>query len=386
MTRLEEIEARMAEINAEIENADEARMAELNAEVDGLVAERKAIEEKQQLRSKVAAGSVPMQTVQSAAKADDKREARAKKLVSDGRMKLDAAEARSILVSGGTIATPTGASGIHEQVGPHYSSIVDLVRVVDCEGMSANKVAYEIDASAASAQTEGNAGSDNEPTFGYVTIQPTSIATVSKISKQVRRQSPLNYEARVTEQSGFALRKKAAALIAAAMKASTLVEKVNCTKSSNKGTVDDKTLRNLVLAYGGSEGAYGDAVLFLNKTDLIALGDIRGTNEKKPVYEIIPDGGNPNMGIIRDGGLAVRYCLCSGLTACAGTSHGAADIPTMFYGNPWNVELDLFSGYEVYISRDFAITSLVDTIVGDAEVGADVVAYKGFSTLIIPHS
>ena len=92
------------------------------------------------------------------------------------------------------------------------------------------------------------------------------------------------------------------------------------------------------------------------------------------------------LGIIRDGGLVVRYCLCNDLTACAGTSHGAADIPTMFYGHPQNVELDLFSGYEVSISRDFAFTSLLDTILGDAEVGAGVVAYKGFSTLIIPHS
>lgn len=384
MTRIEEIEARMAEIANEIDNADEARMAELNAEVDALSAEKKGIEEKAQLRSRIASGSAPVSIM--TAKKDDAKEARAKKLVSDGRLSMDNAEARSILVSGGTIATPTGAAGIYDQVGPHYSSIIDLVRVVDCEGMSANKVAYEIDANAAPSQTEGSAGSSNEPTFGYVTIQPTSIATVAQISKQARRQSPLAYEQKVVAQAGYALRKKAANLIAAALKASSLITKVTAELSSTNGVITDKTLRKLVLSYGGNEGAYGDAVLFLNKTDLIAFGDVRGTNEKKPVYEITPDGANPNLGIIRDGGLAVRYCICNDLTACAGTAQGAADKPTMFYGHPQNFELDLFSGYEVEISRDFAFTSLLDTIRGDAEVGGDVVVSGGFAALTIAHS
>ena len=77
-----------------------------------------------------------------------------------------------------------------------------------------------------------------------------------------------------------------------------------------------------MLSYGGDEFSGGQGVLFLNKTDLIALGDVRGTNEKKAVYEITPDA-NPNTGIIKDGGLAVKYCICSALTACAGTSQSA---------------------------------------------------------------
>ena len=125
-------------------------------------------------------------------------------------------------------------------------------------------------------------------------------------------------------------------------------------------------------------------MLFLNKTDLIAFGDIRGTNEKKAVFEIIPDE-NPNTGIIKDGGMSVKYCICSALTACEGTLYSSTGKQrTMFYGYPKNFKLDLFSDYEVRVSEDFAFTSLMDTIVGDVEVGGDVVVKKGFVSLTIP--
>ena len=82
--------------------------------------------------------------------------------------------------------------------------------------------------------------------------------------------------------------------------------------------------------------------------------------------------------------MSVRYCICSALTACAGTEQSSSAAQrTMFYGDPMNFELDLFSNYEVRVSEDFAFTSLMDTIVGDVEVGGDVVVSKGFIALTI---
>lgn len=128
-------------------------------------------------------------------------------------------------------------------------------------------------------------------------------------------------------------------------------------------------------------------MLFLNKKDLIAFGDIRGTNEKKAVYEINPDPENPNTGIIKDGGLSVRYCLNNNLTACSGTAQQAssgADVLTMCYGNPKCFELDLFSDYEIAVSEDFAFDKLMDTIRGDVELGGNVVVQDGFVFVKIP--
>lgn len=307
----------------------------------------------------------------------EKIEERAQEFANSGKMKM---EARSTLVSGGTIATPTGVSGITEPQNS-VSSIVDLVKIENCVGMGANKVAYIAQDSTAGTQTEGTAPTASDPTFAFVTIQPTSKIVVSYISKQVTKQSPLNYKGKVEESAKRALRKEVGGLITTAIKGSALNTVVYAALDTNKGKVDEKTLRNIVLAYGGSEGVEGSAWLFLNKNDLVAFGDVRGTSDKRAVYEITPDTNNPNVGIIKDGGLSVKYCINSNLTACHGTAQAAAsgaDIVTMLYGNPLNCELDVFSDYEIAVSEDYKFAENMLAVRGDCEMGAAVIRQGGF--------
>ena len=110
----------------------------------------------------------------------------------------------------------------------------------------------------------------------------------------------------------------------------------------------------------------GGATLLLNKASLIAFGDVRGSNEKKAVYEIIPDT-NPNTGTIKDGGLAVKYCLEDGL----GNNE-------LMYGKMHCFELGLFGDYEIVVSEDRNIDKLMLTIVGDVDLGGEVVVDQGF--------
>lgn len=386
--RLNEILARKAELAKEVAEANEERLAEIEAETAALEKEEAEIRKKLDLetRLKPGTGIHEKQAVKEA-------EERAKVFAETKKTTISVDETRSAIskrattISGGTLATPTGVSGIKD-MNDGESAIIDMVAVEDCEGMGSNKVAYVASGMTASAQTEGsaiNSGTASDPTFGYVTITPSSLGVFSQITKQAKKQSPLQYENKTKALALKALRKKATAgVIVAGLKASTLVDEVTATLDSNsKGKLSAGTLRELVLAYGGDEFSGGQGVLFLNKADLIALGDIRGTNEKKAVYEIIPDA-NPNTGIIKDGGMSVKYCICSSLTACSGTSQSSsAKIRTMFYGDPMNFELDLFSPYEVRVSEDFAFTSLMDTIVGDVEVGGDVIVSKGFVALTI---
>lgn len=387
--RLNEIEARMTAIAGEIDSAAGEALTALEAEVESLTQERAAIlediEKRKQLRQSVAAGKAPATVIekpQEEREMPNIEETRAAEFAASNRMTIETTEARATLISGGTIATPTGVSGINP-LGTQVSSIVDMVKVVDCEGMGANIVAYEIAGSTAATQTEGQSATASDPTFGKVTIQPTSYAVLSYISKQVRKQTPLLYEAKVRAAALTALRKKASAAIVSAVKASALCQTVAATVASGKGKIDENTLRNLVLSYGTDEEVAGQAVLVLNKADLIAFGAVRGS-DKKAVYEINPDTANPNMGIIKEGGLAVRYIINSNVTACDGATQGAAATKTMFYGNLLNCELDLFSKYEINVSDDFAIDKLLLTIVGDAEFGVDVVAANGFAILTIP--
>lgn len=295
----------------------------------------------------------------------DEAEERAKKFVETHRMTINNSEQRSILVASGQIATPTGVDGINDMFA-YVSSIVDLVKVTDAQGMGAYKVAFVDDEAAAAPQAEGASYSESEPAFDFVTITPTTYAILSYISKQVMRQSPLMYEAKVRESALRALRVKAAEAITGAIVGSALTGTV-----SIGAAIDEKTLRKIAFGYGGDDGVVGPAVLFLNKKDLVAFGDVRGTANKNAVYEITPDAENPNTGIIRDGGLAVKYCLDSHLTDFG---HGG----TMLYGQPENFELALFSPYEILVSEDFAFDRALLAIRGDVEMGGAVVKKNGF--------
>lgn len=394
MNRLEEIQARLAAIATEIETATGDALTALETEVANLTEERNSIEaentRRQQLRSNIAAGAQPgVQTVVPAEPSSviTAEEREAQNFAETRRMTVGTEQARAVLISGGTLATPTEVSGINDVAGAHVSSIIDMVTVENTEGMSADRVAYiAADAAAAANQTEGSAATAKEPTFGYKDITPTSVAVTAQISKQAKKQTPLLYSAKVRSQALLSLRKNAAALVTTKLQASTLATAIDGAVVSGKGVINEKTLRALVLGLGGDEGVNA-GVLFLNKADLIAFGDVRGTNEKKAVYEIIPDGANPNVGVIKDGGLTVRYCINSNLTAFHGTAQAAssgAAKKTMFYGDPKAIKLDLFSKYEIRVSEDFAFTSLMDTIVGDVEIGADLVQANAFVYLNLP--
>ena len=158
----------------------------------------------------------------------------------------------------------------------------------------------------------------------------------------------------------IALRRKAAQIVTEALKTSELV------KTVAGAAIDAKTLRTIALSYGNDESAIGGAMLFLNKADLLAFGDVRGTNEKRVLYTITPDASG-NTGVITEGGLSVRYCINSNITA-----------GELYYGNPYTLELDLFSDYEIKVSEDFAFDKLMDAIRGDVELGAGVTVKNGF--------
>lgn len=366
-----ELEAEIAEKQAELDEVN-AQIAELDKPVDDQGQRNKLGFMKREERN----GGQHQMNI-------EERTQRAEEFKKTGKKSM---ETRSVLVSGGTIATPTGVDGITDTFNT-VSSIVDLVKVVDCKGMSSNKIAYMTNGSTADIKAEGSAAATGEPTFAFTTITPVSVGLVSYVSDQVRKQSPLNYEAKVNDAAKVALRTKAAAIITDAIVGSSLNATVKGAVTSGKGAIAANTLRQLVLAYGGNENVEGNAYLFLNKADLIALGDIRGANEKKAVFEIVPNASNPNTGVIKDGGLAVNYCINSNCAAFNGTTQPATtgkDLVTMFYGQPTNCELDLFGDYEIRVSDDYKFAENLLTIRGQVDAGAGVIKKDGFVALVLP--
>ena len=290
----------------------------------------------------------------------------------------------ALLSSASGVIGPTGVSGINDAQGMAVSDFIDLIKVTDCTGMTGYKVALMTgDAADAAAITEGSAPTESEPTFDSVTLTPTNYGTVGYVSKEIRKQSPLNYEEKVRESARRALRRKLNAVAANAILASTLntAHALEADKSATKGSVlfDEKLLSNIILAYGGDEGVEGSACLYLNKADLLAFAAIRGKNEYLPVYSITPDAANPSTGIIKDNnGLSCRYCLSKDLTALSTATLTTTATKHMFYGNPQCAELALWGGFEVEVNEGYKFAEGLLTVRGEVTADVDVTVKNGF--------
>ena len=266
-------------------------------------------------------------------------------------------------------------------------SIVDQVQVVDLTGAGSYEEPYVKTESTAEGRKDGEKGTESDPVFRVAKLTPYLVSTIAYVSKNIQRISPVSYETKVKALALKALRRKVSNLIVNGkageffgikIAKNTKNEEISKELLLDTNTIGANTLRDIIFSYGGSDELGGNAVLLLTKQDLAEFGKVRGTNEKKPVYEIIPDQMNPNCGTIKDGGLSARYAIHSGLTSLSTATKGAEKIPTMIYGDPKNFELGLFGPYTVEVSKDYKFAEGLLTVQGEVMAGGNVVVDGGF--------
>lgn len=334
----------------------------------------------------------------------EKAQERGNALMKGGEVKFSTIEVRkAITLATGTLAQPTGVgTDIHDIVGGAVSSIVDQVRVEDLSGMGAYQEPYVISELTANANTVASkAGSartaSTDPTFGIAEIKPYEMTVTSFVDRNLARLTPANYYAKVYSMAMKAMRRKLAGLIVNGDGETTHVMHGIKTATNKAGSaiyatenvsaVDVNLLDTLYFAYGTDDALEPNARLLLTKQDLKAIGKLRGTNEKQRLFAIEPDMGNPNVGIIRDGGVVIPYTICSDLTSLDGaTPSSSAAIQTMCYGSPANYLLGLFGDFTVRVDESYKAQERLLTILGDAFVGGNLVADKGFVVATVPKS
>ena len=311
-------------------------------------------------------------------------EKRAESLKKESAFKMPSNETRSMLISSGEIATPTKVGGITDPLAS-VSSIVDMVEVEDMAGCGAYKQAYIKAWQDADAGTEGSAANSDDLDVGIANIDPHIINVITYVSKEIRKQTPLQYLAKVQEGAAIALKKKIAGDMISGGGSTAIYGIYNAVDKDSDSMVQTvevsaigaTTLRDIVFAYGGNDNVFGGVgvCLFLNKKDLIAFGDVRSETTLQAVYEIIPDGTNPNTGIIKDGGLSVRYCINAN---CAAFVDADANAKTMVIGDPKNYKLGLFGDYEITVSEDYKFAEGLLAVRGEVTVGGNVIKGNGF--------
>ena len=300
---------------------------------------------------------------------------------------------KSITLGTGTLVQPTGAgANIRDNLETTVSSIVDQVQVQDLEGMGSLLEPYVItESDAKGGKVSTNAGTARtasaDPTFGVAKIAPYELNVTNYVDRNISRLSPANYYAKIYGMAMRAMRRKLAELIVNGDGQSTpdmygMKNAKNQAGSAifateNLTAINENTLDLLFYAYGGDEEIAGNARLFLNKADLKAFGQIRGTADKNRVYKVHPDTGNPNIGMIEDGGNFVPYTIVSALTALSASTAGSSAIQTMLYGSPMNYLLGLFGPYSIRVDESVKAVERMYTILGDAMVGGNLVVHNG---------
>ena len=300
---------------------------------------------------------------------------------------------KSITRATGTLVQPTGAgANIRDNLETTVSSIVDQVQVQDLTGMGAMLEPYVItESDAKGGKVTTNAGTARtasaDPTFGVAKLSPYELNVTNYVDRNISRLSPANYFAKIQGMAMRAMRRELAKLIVNGdgqatpdmygMKNAKNQAGSEIFATVNISAINENTLDDLFFAYGGDEEIAGNARLFLNKADLKAFGQIRGTADKNRVYKVHPDAGNPNTGMIEDGGNFVPYTIVSALTALSGSTAGSSAIQTMLYGSPMNYILGLFGPYSIRVDESVKAVERMYTILGDAMVGGNLVVHNG---------
>lgn len=327
----------------------------------------------------------------SAAEARDEAEERGAQLMRGEGITFTAAELRrgirniarvdnSLTLATTTLVEPTGAgTNIRDPLGNNVSALIDQVYVQDLTGMASFHEPYvitEIDAKGDNVKTNaGKARTDSaDATWGVAKIAPYELNVTSYVDRNISRLSPAAYFEKVYGMALRAMRRKTCEMIingdgqsSPDMFGITNAKNVagaNIFASITSLPMDASALDELFFAYGSDTVLGLGARVILTKSQLKALGKLRNANFER-VFKISPDAGNPNTGMIDDGGTKHPYTLVPG------------DGTKIIYGDPMNYELGLFGGFTVRVDESIKGVERMLTILGDAMVGGNLIADKG---------
>lgn len=310
-------------------------------------------------------------------------------LMAGQRVRVDMAQAIAGLrmdatLYSGAIAQPVGAgTEIGDGFNATVASLIDQVQTVSLTGLSGWEEPYVVSDMTAKGgkltTVAGTARSATDPTLAKAKISPYEVSVTTFVDKNIARLSPAAYAAKVQEMALRGLKRTINGLIVNGDGQPTpdmfgILNAKNTQGSAiyhdlgKIGAIGVETLDELVFGYGGDENVGGNARLLLTKSSLRALGKLRGTNEKKRLFNITPDAGNSNTGVISDGGLIVPYTIVS-----------AIGDETLAYGDPYNYMLGLFGDYTIRVDESVKSVERMIAILGDVLVGGNLVVDKGFA-------
>ena len=392
---LKEILERKLAIKNEVLARGEAITAEeidaFNKELDSLEAQERSIKEKEALNKRMADFKAPAVEVTPT---NDKKVKEVNSRALRG-VEYKKREKRDIELRASGDVTNTSAKGIllpsHVDnvvdVFPwnQVSSIVDVVKVVSLPNGNDYTKAFETSTGEGAYTLEATASNDGNysevtSTFDSVTIKRNKVTALTYMSEELQDLPDADYATLLEADVSLALKKKIAKEIVLGDGTGAHFVGVACPINNetnmNANTFEDKelnaidehTLMNMVIDFGGDENVEDRQLLLMNKLTLKAFAQVRGS-DKKPVYNITITGNTFTI----DG---VRGVFTAHLKPISTASSG--DIWAV-YGDFSKYNLLDFGGEAINTSTDFKFNQGVTAVRGRIYAGGGLAGYKAFN-------
>ena len=296
---------------------------------------------------------------------------------------LDELQLRAVTVASGNLVAPTVTSPVVGEGFNEVSSLVDLVNAPIFSGAESYKKGFIVGYGEGGYTGETEEAKDAEPVFDYASTGKYRITAYAEVSSAAANLDNPNYQNEVLKAMQVALRKKLARQILVgrgpAHEELTGIfhapeNVIPADYDLELATIDENTLDQLVFGYGGDEGIEGGTWLILNKKDLAAFAQIRGTDGKK-LYRITIDPNGNTGAISSDESFAVRFVINS---ACPSLLDAELGQYCMAYGKPLGYEMPLFSPLVVEKSTDYKFRQGMVAYRGEVFVGGTPAAFKVF--------
>lgn len=383
------LDKEISEKREEVKNApenEEGRKAveERSKEIDSLLEKRKSLMSE---REKIVAdheAELSKKAAEAKENTEKERmkmenislEERAKQFVSDIRTAKGAKLERSVLVA--SIGTPIAADGV---TGQHlnYPHIVDLVSRETREGIGAVRFTYDKGDAAADIKASGAKANEGGAKLSYVELPMNHISVVDYVDEDILNESDVDVESHIQQKGIQAVLRKVGKLIVSGASnfygLGTSVDK-DGDKMYAEATLkalDENSLRKMMLAESQADEVYGPALIVINRNNLAKLGEIRGTADKKPVFEFnFDDPNNLNTGLITDGALSCRFVI-----------DNALDDKTIYYGKGLGYKLVFGGETKVRISEDERFSEGLIAIKADAYVAGGITEKNSWTKVTV---
>lgn len=286
-------------------------------------------------------------------------------------------EGRTVTVGASNVLLPKHESDQLATVPfKQFSSLVDLVKVVNLQGGESYEAPFTISYGTAGNTAEGTDYTVAEPTFDSVEINKVKITAYAEISEELEKLPAADYVAEVEKGIDMAIKKKLAQEIITGDATNNHFVGIFSTNAANKcvlasddlevAAIDGDTLTEVIFNYGGDEEVEGVATLMLNKADLLAFSKVRNATNGLREYTI--DYANQTIN-------GIPYVINSNIPALATASTGDY---VMAYGVPSHYEMPVFSDIETRKSYDYQFKAGKIAFRASLFTGGNTSSYRGF--------